>query len=342
VTLNPISEETIRNLPKIELHVHLDTSVRPRTVGELAAEQGIDLPDDLEAALIAPPTCENLADYLTRVEMPLKVLQTAAALERTAYELVEDMARENVAYAEIRYAPQLCIRRGLSMQQVIDAVAAGLHAGREDFGVRTGQIICCLRHDPSALSHEVAQYAIANWRPGKVVGLDLAADEAIHGGSLHRTAFRLARGVRMPRTVHAGEAAGAESIHEAITLLGAQRLGHGVRLEEDATLFEPVREQHIALEMCPTSNVQTRAVRSLAEHPIDRYLKQDLPVTVNTDGRTTSNTTLTREYLKLIHQFGWGLEQIQRTVLTAAASAFISNEERAELRRIILDRWPKR
>lgn len=339
--MNQIAEETIRSLPKVELHVHLDTSVRPQTVGELGAEQCIDLPDDLETALIAPPVCENLADYLTRVETALDVLQTASALERVAYELIEDMAGESMVYAEIRYAPQLCIRGGLSMQQVIDAVTAGLHAARTDFGVSSGQIICCLRHDPSALSDEVAQCAIANWRPGRVVGLDLAADEALYGGFPHRTAFRLTRGVGMPRTVHAGEAAGAESIREAITLLAAQRLGHGVHLEEDPTLFEPVRERQITLEMCPTSNVVTQAVNSLAEHPIDRYLKLNLPVTVNTDGRTTSNTTLTQEYQKLNRQFGWGLDQMQRTVLTAAASAFVSNEEKTELRRAILDRWPK-
>ncbi len=336
-----LTEETIRNLPKVELHIHLDTSIRPHTVAKLGMEQGINLPDDLAAALIAPAVCDNLADYLTRVRTALEVLQTTSALERVAYELVEDMARENMVYAEIRYAPQLCIRRGLSMQQVIDAVTAGLHAGQADFGVRTGQIICCLRQDPSALSHEVAQYAITNWRPGNVVGLDLAADEAVYGGFPHYTAFRLARGVGMPRTVHAGEAAGAESVREAITLLGAQRLGHGVRLEEDPALFAPVREQYITLEMCPTSNVQTRAVSSLAEHPVDRYLKQELPVTVNTDGRTTSNTTLTQEYLKLSQQFGWELEQIQHTVLTAVASAFVSNEEKAELRHLILERWPK-
>lgn len=335
-----LTEETIRHLPKVELHVHLDTSVRPQTVRELGEAQGIDLPEDLEAALIAPPVCANLADYLTRVETALRVLQTTAALERVAYELVEDMAAENVIYAEIRYAPQLCIRRGLSMQQVIDAVAAGLQAARIDFGVRTGQIICCLRHDPSSLSHEVAQYAIQNWCPGKVVGLDLAADEAEFGGFPHRTAFRLARGLGMPRTVHAGEAAGSESIREAIEVLGAQRLGHGVHLEEDPSLFAPVRARQITLEMCPTSNVQTRAVNSLAEHPIDRYLKLRLPVTVNTDGRTTSNTTLTKEYVKLVRQFGWGLEEIQRTVLTAASTAFTSAEEKQELSRSILAQWP--
>ena len=335
-----LTEETLRNLPKIELHVHLDTSVRPQTVGELASQQGICVLGDLNSALIAPPICNNLADYLTRVDLALQVLQTAAALERVAYELVEDMAAENMVYAEIRYAPQLCIRQGLSMQQVIDAVAAGLQAARVDFGVRTGQIICCLRHDPSALSHEVAQYAIANWAPGKVVGLDLAADEAVYDGIPHRTAFRLARGVGLPCTVHAGEAAGGESVREAIEVLGAQRIGHGVHLQQDPSLYAPVRTRHIALEMCPTSNVQTRAVPSLAQHPIDRYLKYDLPVTVNTDGRTTSNTTLTREYMSLVRQFGWGLPELQRVVLAAAASAFVSDEAREDLRQTILQRWP--
>jgi len=336
-----ITREIIYQLPKIELHVHLDTSLRPQTVGELAAEQGLPVPSDLQAALICPPVCENLGDYLTRVDAALDVLQTTSALRRAAFELVEDMARENVIYAEVRYAPQLSMRRGLNMQQIIDAVQDGLQAAGTALGVQTGQIICCLRHDPSALSHEIAQYAIRNWVPGKVVGLDLAADEALHPGFPHRTAFRLARGVGMPRTVHAGEAAGADSIREAIYLLGAQRLGHGVHLEEDPSLYEPVRSQFIALEMCPTSNVQTRAAESLAMHPIDRYLRLGLPVTVNTDGRTTSNTSLTQEYWTLCQQFGWGLDEIQRTVLTAADAAFLNNEQRAALRRAILAQWPR-
>jgi len=321
--------------------VHLDTSVRPQTAGELAAAEGIQLPQDLEGALVCPPICSNLADYLTRVDAALEVLQTEPALQRAAYELVEDMAREHVIYAEIRYAPQLLMRRGLSMQNAIDAVTAGLQAARRDLGVRTGQIICCLRHDPSALSHEVAQYAISNWRPGRVLGLDLAADEALYPGFPHRTAFRLARGVGMPRTVHAGEAAGADSIREAIMLLGAQRIGHGVHLEEDESLYALVRERQVALEMCPTSNVQTRATRSLADHPIDRYMRLGLPVTVNTDGRTTSNTSLTQEYWKLHEQFGWGLEEIRRTVLTAVECAFTSDPEKALLREIVLAEWPR-
>jgi adenosine deaminase len=268
------------------------------------------------------------------------VLQTAPALERVAYELVEDMAREHVIYAEIRYAPQLLMRRGLSIQDAIDAVTAGLQEARKTLGVRTGQLICCLRHDPSALSHEVAQYAISNWRPGRVVGLDLAADEALYPGFPHRTAFRLARGVGMPRTVHAGEAAGADSVREAIMLLGAQRIGHGVHLEEDESLYAPVRERRVALEMCPTSNVQTQAVRSLADHPIDRFMRLGLPVTVNTDGRTTSNTSLTQEYWKLHQQFGWGLEEIRRTVLTAVDCAFTGEDDKALLRGIVLAEWP--
>jgi adenosine deaminase len=332
--------ETIRDLPKVELHVHLDCSVRPRTAGELAAQQGRVVPDELETALICPPICNSLADYLSRVDAALALLQTGPALERVAYELVEDMAREHIFYAEIRYAPQLCTRSGLSMQEVIDAVSAGLQAAKQAYGVSTGQIICCLRHDPSSLSHEVAQYAISNWRPGKVVGLDLAADEALYPGFPHRTAFRLARGVGMPRTVHAGEAAGPASIREAISLLGAQRLGHGVRLAEDESLFQTVIDQHIALEMAPTSNVQTRAVRSLADHPIDRFMRRGLPVTVNTDGRTTSDTTLTQEFLRLSQQFGWGLAEIQRAVLNAVDAAFVDQATRLELRDTVLQQWP--
>jgi len=336
-----ISPQILRALPKVELHVHLDCSVRPHTAGELAAQQGRPVPDELDKALICPAICDNLADYLSRVDAALAVLQTAPALERVAYELVEDMSHEHIVYAEVRYAPQLCTRGSLSMQEVINAVSAGLQAAEQTYGVRTGQIICCLRHDPSALSHEVAQYAISNWRPGKVVGLDLAADEALYPGFPHRTAFRLARGVGMPRTVHAGEAAGPASIREAILLLGAQRLGHGVRLAEDESLFQTVIDQHIALEMAPTSNVQTRAVRSLADHPIARFMRLGLPVTVNTDGRTTSNTSLTQEFVRLSDQFGWGLPEIQRATLNAVGAAFVDEATRSDLQNTVLQHWPK-
>ncbi len=160
------------------------------------------------------------------------------------------------------------------------------------------------------------------------------------GGFQHRMAFCLAGGVGMARTVHAGEATGTESIRQAIELPGAQRVGHGVQLEGDPSLLEPLRQQGVTLQMCLTSNVQTAAIPSLAEHPIDRYVEESLLVTVNTDGRPTSNSALAQEYLALFWQFGWGMDQIQRTILTATAKLWLAEDRKAALERMILDPWP--
>jgi adenosine deaminase len=334
-----LSFEQIRLFPKAELHVHLDGCVRPATARELAAQAGIPLPDDLQAALVAPPVCDDLGDYLTRFTLPLQLMQTESALERIAYELVEDWATDGVIYGEVRWAPQLHTRQGVTFQAAVDAVAHGLERSENDFGVRCRQIVCCLRHQSPQVSQVLAELAIDN-RRNRVAALDLAGDEARYRGAPHQPAFDLARRAGLSRTVHAGEAAGAPSIHEALDLLGAQRLGHGVRLAESGRLVERARTARIPLEMCPTSNYQTRAVNGL-DHPADRYLRAGLAVTISTDGRTVSDTTVSREYAWLAGRFGWGVAEMAATVRHALDGAFVSELERAELTKLFEERLTK-
>ena len=315
-------------LPKIELHSHLDASVRVQTVADIGRKLGLKIPD-LRAALVAPETCLDLADYIKRIDLALEVMQDYESLARIAREYVEDLAAENVIYGEVRFAPQLHTRRGLSMQQVVDAVDEGLVAGGREFGVRTGLIVCCLRHDPPAMSVAVAKLAIAN--RDKVCALDLAGDEARFPGAPHAPAFQLAREAQLPRTVHAGEAAGPESAVEALDLLAAQRIGHGVQVEADPELVKRIQRESIPLEMCPLSNVKTRSVPSLKLHPLDRLLRKGLRVTVSTDGRTVCETTVTSEFERLAQHWGWGLPEFWQCQKNAAEAAFVTPAVRREL-----------
>lgn len=333
-----MKRETVRAYPKAELHVHLDTSVRIGTVRALGAKHDVDLPEPLDRALVAPARCDDLADYLRRVDPQLAVLQWEDALERVAYELVEDWARDGVVYGEVRYGPQLCTREGLSMDAVVAAVARGLQAGADEFEVTVGQILCCLRHESPSLSEEVARLAIRHWKRDEflVVGLDLAGDEARHTGAPHRKAFELAMDAGLPRTIHAGEAAGPESVREAIDVLGAMRIGHGVRAAQDPDLLDRIRRDGIVLEMCPTSNVQTRAVDTLSSHPIHTCYDAGVRVTVSTDARTISDTTVTDEYVRLADMFGWDGEYVRRTTQYALQAGFME----AGTRRRLLERVP--
>ncbi|OUM97145.1 MAG: adenosine deaminase [Firmicutes bacterium ZCTH02-B6] len=329
-------------MPKIELHLHLDGSVRPATVWELLQEgrrreaaavaryAALDSLEAVTAAMQVPDDCPSLADYLTRFDLPLAVMQDEEALERIAYELVADVAAENVVHAEVRFAPVLHTAEGLSMRAASEAVLRGLARGQREFGVTTGLIACCMRHLP-AQDNTAMVRAVEPLLGAGLVAIDLAGDEARFPGVLHREPLQLAREMGFHVIVHAGEASGAEEVRTALDVLGAERIGHGVRLEEDPDLLREVAERGIALEMCPTSNVQTKAVGSLETHPLRRYLEAGITATVNTDNRTVSNTTLTAEYRRVVDGLGLGPEQVQRTVYNAAANAFLPPAEKQAL-----------
>jgi adenosine deaminase len=319
--VNRTDDRRLRDLPKIELHCHLDACVRIETAGAIGRELGMSLPEPLRDALVAPEVCDNLFDYLRRLDLALDLMQRASHLRRIARELMEDFARDGVVYAEVRFAPQLHTRDGLTMQEVVDAVHQGLAEGSRAHGVTAGLILCCLRHRPVEEGVLVARLAGDN--RDVVCALDLAGDEGrFPEAAPHVAAFRVARDAGLRLTVHAGENAGASSVREALDLLGAERIGHGVRVEEDPALVERVAAERVALDMCPRSNVQTRAVASLASHPIDRLLRKGLRVTVSTDGRTTSDTSVTGELERLRGQFGWGMAEFLAVQRNAAQAVF--------------------
>jgi adenosine deaminase len=284
---------------------------------------------------VAPEVCADLADLLSRIDLALEVMQRPLDLVRIAGELVEDLADDGVVYGEVRFAPQLHTRRGLSPQQVVDAVAGALRAAGERHGVETGLILCCLRHESPTQSRAVAELAVANRH--QVCALDLAGDEgAFPSAAPHRDAFAIAREAGLRRTAHAGENGGASCVAEALDVLGAERIGHGVRVVEDGALVDRVIADAVTLEMCPRSNVQTRAAASLAAHPIDGLLRRGARVTVSTDGRTTCGTTVTAEFERLGAQFGLGRAEFDACQRNAARGAFLDERRRESLvRRLV-------
>lgn len=331
--MRPLSRDQLRRLPKAELHCHLDGSIRASTLLDLGREQGVAMPaatPDALARHMWVQDARHLEDYLARFDTTLAVLQRADALERVTYELLEDAHADGVRYIEIRYSPVLNVRGGLSLDEAVEAPKRALDRARAAFGIRAGLIICSLRHLPAATSMELARLAVAHAGKG-VVGFDLAGGEAGNPASPHAPAFRHAREHGLWCTCHAGEGAGAESVREAIHVCGAQRIGHGTRLGEDARLMDEVGEKGIAIEACLTSNVQTRAAADYASHPVRRYLEHGLTVTLNTDNRLMSSTTLTDEYAHAVDALSLDVDAICGIARAGFASAFLPLEERNAL-----------
>jgi adenosine deaminase len=326
-------------IPKAELHLHLDGSVRPQTVLELAKQGGVLLPTQDVGTLVdfleATDRTASLVEYIGYFELPIAVLQTVPALERATYELCEDLKNDNVRYAEIRYGPWLHVQRGLSLTDVIRAVLSGWTAGKKAFGLEGGVIVTALRDMPPAQNVSLAQIAGRYLAEG-VVGFDLAGDEAGHPPILHEDAFRVARSLGLNITIHAGEAAGPESVRQAISM-GAVRLGHGVRAQEDAEVIAMIKENGVQLDMAPTSNAHTKAVRRLEEHPLKRFYEQGIKVTISTDSRTVSNVTLTQEYQTVARVLGCSREEISAMNLQALDGGFGDEVTRARLRREFAD-----
>ncbi|CAM2923964.1 adenosine deaminase [Mycobacterium intermedium] len=342
----PLNFETIKQAPKALLHDHLDGGLRPETVLDIAGQIGYDELPATEADALAnwfrtQSHSGSLERYLEPFSHTVAVMQTPDALYRVAYECVEDLAADAVVYAEVRFAPELHIERGLSFDEVVDAVLAGFAAGEkacaaDGHPIVVRCLVTAMRH--AALSREIAELAI-RFRDKGVVGFDIAGAEAGHPPTRHLDAFEYMRDNNARFTIHAGEAFGLPSIHEAIAFCGADRLGHGVRITDDITvapdgsvklgrLASILRDKRIPLEMCPSSNVQTGAVKSIAEHPFDLLARTRFRVTVNTDNRLMSDTTMSQEMHRLVEAFGYGWADLQRFTINAMKSAFIPFDER--------------
>jgi adenosine deaminase len=329
--------------PKALLHDHLDGGLRPATIVELAAEVGHELPATGAEALgrwfISAASSGSLERYLETFSHTVAVMQTAPALHRVAEECARDLADDGVVYAEVRFAPEQHLERRLSLDEVVEAVLAGFAAGaaasaRAGRPIRIGTLLTAMRH--AARSQEIAELAV-RYRDIGVVGFDIAGAEAGFPPTRHLDAFEYLQRENFHFTIHAGEAFGLPSIWQAIQWCGADRLGHGVRVVDDITAGRPpvlgrlaayVRDKRIPLELCPSSNVQTGAAASIAEHPIGLLRDLRFRVTVNTDNRLMSGTSMSREMALLVEAFGYGWAELQWFTINAMKSAFIPFDER--------------
>jgi len=331
--VTPISDALLRRIPKAELHCHLDGSVRPTTLLDLGREYGVPMPETSAKALahhMYVRDARHLEDYLTRFDVTLGVMQSERALERISFELGEDAAADGVRYIEVRFAPVLNQRWGMSLEEAVEASLRGLARAQAAHGIVGRIIVCGLRHLSPDVSLELARLAVAFQGKG-VVGFDLAGGEAGHPASAHRAAFLHAREHGMFCTCHAGEGAGPESVADAVHVCGAQRIGHGTRLIEDPRLTDELAKNGIAIEACLTSNVQTHAAKDYESHPLRAYFERGMRVTLNTDNRLMSGTTLIAEYAHAAKELEFSLDELCTLARNGFESAFLPDDERRAL-----------
>jgi len=323
----------IREVPKAELHLHLDGSLRPSTILDLADAAGVALPYGDETSLydyLFVQDGRDLVDYLKRFDLTLSVMQTAESMERTARELCEDAAAENVRYLEIRYSPILHQQGDLTLAEAVEAPLRGIAQAETELGVKANLIICGIRNLPPDTSVRLAQLA-AGFKDRGVVAFDLAGGEAGNPATEHAEAFRIAREANLNVTIHAGEAAGAESIAQALHGCGAHRIGHGTHLYEDPELQAYVNDHQVPVEVCLTSNVQTHAVESFETHPVRGYFDAGLNVSLHTDNRLMSGTTMTEEYARASERLGFEDSEVVDLILNGFRSAFLPRAEKLAL-----------
>lgn len=337
-----LTHEMIKRCPKVELHDHLDGGLRCSTIIELAKAENIKLPETdpekLEKWFIRGGEEKSLALYLESFSITSQIMQTTEALERVAFEAIEDLAKENVVYAELRFAPEIHTAKGLNLEEIVTSVLKGLERGRKKTNVQFGLILCAMRNQSPENSLEIAELAVAFSERG-VVGFDIAGDEYGHPPKKHLDAFQYIRSKNFNITIHAGEAFGVESIWQAIQICGAHRIGHGVRLIEDmvtdgqkiekmGSLSHFIQDRRIPMEVCLTSNVGTGAAKSYQEHPFPIFYKNNFRVFLCTDNRLMSNTTLTKEMEIAVKEYGLNFRDLEKITINAMKSAFIHHNEK--------------
>jgi len=317
----------LRSLPKVELHLHLDCSLSFAVVSRI---NPAITPAQYERDFIAPAKCTNLADLLTRAPKGFGLMQSEESLRLVVGDLFDQLARDHVLYAEIRFAPLLHIQSGLTPEEVVDIVDNATAQASQASGIEARLILCTLRHFSQEQSLQIVRL-VERFRGRQVVALDMAGDEAGFPITPHIPAFQYALAHSIPCTAHAGEARGPESVWQTLEVFRPARLGHGVRSGEDPELLAHLRQQRIHLEVCPTANVQINIYPTYGDHPIDRLYRSGLSVGVNTDGRTLSNVTLNQEYERLRRAFGWGNEDFLACNLDALDAAFIPGSVKQRL-----------
>lgn len=321
-----------RALPKAELHCHLDGSLPVYTVRKLGEQAGLVLPETeegLAAALTVPADCRSLKEYLDCFSLPISCLQTYDALYAAAYDTAKTAFEEGTVYLELRFAPAFSVHEGFTQEDVVRAVRDGLKKAEADLGMHTGILLCGMRHFEPEKNLEIPVLAEKFLGDG-VCGIDLAGDEKTYPPELHSKMFSLASEMEIPFTIHAGECHSAENVRTCV-LMGARRIGHGIAMAGAESIETLCRERGIAVEMCPTSNFQTKAVEKKSDYPVRRFLDQGIRVTVSTDNRTVSGTSMTEELFLLHSQFGVTKEEILQITENSVLAAFAEEKVKQEL-----------
>lgn len=324
----------INNLPKIELHCHLDGSLRVETVIELAKKENIQLEsydyDYVKNLLTVEEDCDSLDEYLKRFDLPNEVLQTKENLRRASYELLEDAVKDNVKYIEVRFAPIFHTKKGLALEEIIESVIDGIRDAENKYDIKGNVIISCIRG--LDLEHVYESINVSEKYLGKgVVAIDLAASEREDFAYEYIEAMKIAKEKGFRITIHAGETGFGKNVRDAINLLGAERIGHGVYIFNDVEAYKLVKENGITLEMCPKSNLDTKAVNSYEEHPIYKYHKDNIKVNLSTDNRTVSNINLNQETNKLVETFKVDIDEYKKIYINSVNAAFCDDETKAML-----------
>ena len=324
----------INNLPKIELHCHLDGSLRVETVIELAKKENIQLDsydyDYDKNLLTVEEDCDSLDEYLKRFDLPNEVLQTKENLRRASYELLEDAVKDNVKYIEVRFAPIFHTKKGLALEEIIESVIDGIRDAENKYDIKGNVIISCIRG--LDLEHVYESINASEKYLGKgVVAIDLAASEREDFAYEYIEAMKIAKEKGFRITIHAGETGFGKNVRDAINLLGAERIGHGVYIFNDVEAYKLVKENGITLEMCPKSNLDTKAVNSYEEHPIYKYHKDNIKVNLSTDNRTVSNINLNQETNKLVETFKVDIDEYKKIYINSVNAAFCDDETKAML-----------
>ena len=325
-------------LPKIELHCHLDGSVRPETIIDIAKTEGVGIPshdnETIRDMMIAPLDCTSLPEYLKRFDLPIKVMQSKESLRRIAFELLEDAAKESTKYIEVRFAPLHHIKKGLTVEEVIESVLHGIKDAEARYDIKGNLILSCMRNMPVDTVYDVIESGKKYLGKG-VVAIDLCANEEEGFSKRFVEPITYASSLGFRVTIHAGETGIGRNVLEAVKLLGAERIGHGVFIKDCVDAYDIVKDKGVTLEMCPTSNVQTKAVTSFSEHPIYDFHKDGIKVTVNTDNRTVSDTTLSNEYDVIIDEFNISYEDYKEMYYNSVDACFADLSTKERLRNYI-------
>lgn len=327
-------ESTIHKMSKVILHLHLDGSLRPETVQKWLEEDGEKLSlDEVQKSLMVEKDCKDLNEYLQKFDVPSKVLQTAERIEQSTYELYEDLAKQNVKYAEVRFAPSKHLDKGLTYNQVVEAAIKGMKRAEKDFDICGNLILCCMRGDNNQKENRQTLEVTKKYLNKGVCALDLAGAEAIFATENFENIFEEARKNNIPFTIHAGEADGPESIKKAIEF-GAKRLGHGIRCIEDKKLMQEIRTKQILLEVCPISNIQTQVVEG--NHPLEELYTNRMLISISPDNDTVSNTDIEQEYEWIIQNTDLQYRDLAQMNLNGINASFATPQLKANVKQEIL------